>query len=96
MGLEAPKIPVHAFFAAVHQRVDGALTRQNVIDMFAMDAAAVTEWDLVAALFPTGSTALAEAQKAKFIEKIHAIFILAEGRYAGYDSAAAVRAKLGI
>lgn len=97
MGIEPEvKIPVHAFFAANHQRIDGALTRQNVIDLFAMDADDVTEYDALAALAPTGSTALATAQKAMFLEKVHSVLMLAEGRYPGYDTPAAVRAKLGI
>ncbi len=89
------KIRVHDFFAANHQRIDGALTRQNVIDLFAMQADDITEYDALAALAPNGTAALAVAQKAMFIEKIHSIFILAEGRYTGYSTPALVRGKLG-
>lgn len=96
MALEEPRISVHHFFAANQQRMDGALTRQNIIDIFVMDLATVTEYDALMALAPSGSTALALAQKAMFAEKIHAVLMLAEGRYAGYGSAAAVKLKLGI
>ena len=92
----ARKIATHYFFAANHQRIDGALTRQNVIDLFAMSAADITEYDALAALAPTGTAALAVAQKAMFIEKIHAVFMLAEGRFTGYSTPALVRVKLGI
>lgn len=92
----ARKIATHYFFAANHQRIDGAMTRQQVIDAFAMFAADITEYDLLAALAPTGTTALATAQKAMFLEKIHSVFMLAEGRFAGYDTPALVRSKLGL
>ncbi len=95
MGVEE-KITVHAFFAANHQRIDGALTRAQVIAMFNMTANDTTEYDALAALAPTGTQALNVAQKSMFIEKIHAVFILAEGRYAGYATPAEVRSKLGI
>ena len=96
MFLEEPRIPAHAFFAANHERIEGRLTRQEVIDLFAMDAATIVEYDVLAATAPTGTNALQTALKALFIEKVHAIFILANGRYAGYDTPAAVRTKLGI
>ena len=98
MGLEDPKLPVHAFFAANHQRIEGALTRQDVIDMFGMDAAAIVEYDALATLAPVGmnTNALATAQKAMFVEKLHSACLLAEGRYPGYDTPLALRAKLGL
>jgi len=89
--LGEPKIPVHDFFAANAQRIAAQLTRQQVIDMFSMTAADIVEYDLLAALAPG-----AQVGQALFIEKIHAIFILAEGRYPGYDTPAQVRLKLGI
>jgi hypothetical protein len=90
------KIAVHAFFAANHQRINGDLSRAQVISMFALDAAAVAEYDTLAAQAPTGSTALATAQKAMFLERIHAVLILGEGGYAGYVTPTEVRAKLGL
>lgn len=96
MFLEEPRIPTHTFFAANHERIEGRLTRQEVIDLFAMDAATIVEYDLLAATAPTGTNALQTALKAIFIEKIHAIFILAGARATGYDTPAAVRVKLGI
>ena len=92
----ANKIRVHTFFAANHQRIDSALTRQDVIDMFVMQADDITEYDLLATLAPTGTTALAVAQKAMFIEKVHSIFILAESRMTGYGTPTLVRTKLGL
>jgi len=91
MDLEQPRIRVHDFFAANAQRIAAQLTRQEVIDLFAMTAADILEYDLLAALAPG-----TQVGQALFIEKIHAVFILAEGRYAGYDTPALVRAKLGL
>jgi hypothetical protein len=96
MGLESPKIPVHDFFAAQSEVIRGALTVAQVKTALGMDASAQTEYDALVALAPTGSTATALANKALFIEQIHSIFILAEGGYTGYNTAAAVRTKLGI
>lgn len=96
MALETPRIHVHTFFAAIHERVGGALTRQQVLDMFALDAAAIVDYDALAALAPSGGSALAEAQRAHYINRVHAVFILAESRMPGYTTPAEVRAKFGI
>jgi hypothetical protein len=96
MALETPKIPVHHFFSANAERIGGALTREQVIAMFSMDAASTTEYDAMAALAPVGTNATALAQKALWIEKIHAILMLSEGRYSGYSTAAEVRTKIGL
>lgn len=92
----AEKIRVHVFYALNHQRIEGALTRQNVIDALGLTGADITEYDALAALAPTGTAALNVAQKAMFLESIHSIFILAEERVTGYSTPAQVRAKLGL
>jgi hypothetical protein len=96
MGLEEPKIPVHAFFAASQEVINGRLTAAQVKSFLDMDAAAQTEFDTIAATAPSGTTALATAQKSLWLDGIHGIFLLAEGGYSGYSTAAAVRTKLGI
>ena|SRR3990167_5907067 len=96
MGITPPKISVHAFFAAQQQRITGQLSRAEVIAMFELDADAVTEYDALAALAPTGSSAAAEAKKALFLEAIHSILILAEGDYLGFRTIAEVKTRLGI
>jgi hypothetical protein len=94
--LGEPKIPVHDFFAACHEIVVGRLTVAQVKTALALDAAGQIELDALVALAPTGSTALATAQKAQYVESMHSVFILAESRYAGYATPTAVRGKLGI
>ena len=96
MGLEEPKIPVHAFFAAQGEVIAGRLTLEQVKTFLSMDAAAQAEYDTLAATAPTGTTAAAVAAKAIFLEKIHGVFILAEGQYPGYSTPAEIRTVLGI
>jgi hypothetical protein len=96
MDLEEPKIPVHTFFAACSEIVAGRATVQNVKTFFEMNTATAAEFDALIATGPTGTTALAMANKALFINSIHAIFILAEADVPSYDTPAGVRSKLGI
>lgn len=96
MGLEEPKIPVHTFFAAMQEVVNGNLTGTQVKNYLNMDQSAQDEYDAIGALYPTGTTALAYFNKTTFISRIHAVFILAETREMGYDTPAAVRTKIGL
>lgn len=88
------KISVHTFYALNNERIQGRQTRQNVIDALGLAGDDITEYDALAALAPTGGTALAEAQKSLFLNSVHSIFILAEVSAPGYDTPALVRAKL--
>lgn len=97
MGIDGfEKIHVHKFFALNNERIQGRQTRQNVIDALGLTGDDITEYDALAALAPTGTTVLAEAQKTMFLESVHSIFILAEERVTGYSTPAQVRAKLGL
>lgn len=97
MGMDGvAKIGVHTFFALNNERIHGRQTRQNVIDRLALTGADITEYDALAALAPSGSTALAEAQKSLFLSSVHSILLLAEERIVGYSTPAEVRAKLGL
>lgn len=96
MDLEEPRIPVHDFFAAAMEIVAGRLTVTQVKTALNLNAAAQAEFDALAATAPTGSTATALANKALWVHSMHAVFILAEGGYAGYNTPTAVRNKLGI
>ena len=84
-------IPVHAFFAAASEIERGALTTTQVKNFWAMTAPDIVDFDAMVALV-TG----AAAAKLAVIQRLHAVFLLAEGRYPGYDTAANVRSKLGI
>lgn len=84
-------IPVHDFFAAASEVERGALTSNQVQTALAMTAPDITDWNALVALV-TG----AAAARLAVIQRMHAVFILAESRWTGYDTAAAVRTKLGI
>lgn len=94
--LGEPKIPVHDFFAAAQEIINGRLTAAQVKTFLNMDAAAQAEFDTIAATAPAGTNATALANKALWLEGMHGIFLLAEGRYPGYSTPAEVRTKLGI
>ena len=96
MGLESPKIPVHDFFAAAQEIIAGRLTAAQVKTALNLDTAASTEFDALAATAPTGTSATALANKALWVHSMHSVFVLAEGGYSGYNTAANVRSKLGI
>lgn len=96
MKLETPPIPVHDFFAAQNEVIAGRLTVAQVKTFLQMDAGAIAEYDALVATAPTGTTALAIANKAIFISSLHSVFMLAEARYPGYSTPAEVRSKLGI
>jgi len=91
-----PNISVHKFFAANHQRIEGKLTRDQVIAILGITGAEVTEYDALAALAPTGTTAIDIARKAMYLDGVHSIFLLAEVRAPGYNTPALVRSKLGL
>ena len=102
---DANKISVHAFFAACHEIVMGRATVAQVKSFFAMDVATAAEFDTLVATAPSGATALATAQKAQYVESMHAVCILANHREGippnqalppGYVTPAQVRVKLGI
>lgn len=84
-------IPVHDFFAAASEVERGALTSNQVKTALAMTAPDIVDFDAMVALVTGAAVA-----RLAIIQRMHAVFILAEGRYAGYDTAAAVRNKLGI
>lgn len=84
-------LSVHAFFAVASEIERGALTSAQVKTALSMTAGDITDFDALVALV-TG----AAAARLAVIQRIHSVFILAEGRYTGYDTPSAVRTKLGI
>lgn len=99
-GLKGDKIPVHDFFAAANEIVAGALTAAQVkgaigarAGVDASGTSDVADFDTLAALMPGAGD---PAGRALYVERVHGVFILAEGRYAGYATPAQVRGKLGI
>lgn len=86
-------ISVHQFFA-INSEVDwGALTVAQVKAYYGMTAADIVDYDaLIAQLPPANQT----GNRARFINRIHAVFTLAEQGVTQYSTPAEVRVKLGI
>lgn len=97
MGLETPKIKVHQFFAAQNEVANGNRTVAQVKSFLQMDAAASAEYDALIALAPTGNTTANQLARLRYINDMHAVFLLAEERnIPNYSTPAEVRARLGI
>lgn len=84
-------IAVHTFFAYCSEIERGGQTLPNVKTLLSTTAADNTDFDAIGALI-TG----AAASRLAVIQRIHAVFILAETGELDYDTPAKVRAKLGI
>jgi hypothetical protein len=101
MGLETPAIAHHAFFAACFELLRGQVTAAGIKSYLGMDAAAAAEFDTLIANAPSTSNATNTANRALYIERIHAVIILASHDeqgvpVPGYTTAAEVRGKLGL
>jgi hypothetical protein len=80
VGTSGAKIQVHRFGAALRQWSAGQLTRQDVIDMFALTGSEVTELDALAATYsgmPTNNTSNTFA-KAAWLDRMEDVFLLCE------------------
>jgi hypothetical protein len=90
------KIPVHDFFAACSELLGGNLTVAQIKTFLEMDIPTQVEFDALVTLAPTGTNATAVANKSMYVNKMHAVFVLAESRYPQYSTPAEVRLKLGL
>lgn len=88
---ESRNMAVHTFFAALTEMANGKLTSAQIQTYYNMTTEDLVDWNAVAALMPSQV-----ANKALFVEHIHAAFILAEDRVPTYTTPAEVRARLGI
>jgi len=86
-------IRVHQFFAAITEMMAGQLTAAQVQTFYAMTAEDLADWNAIAALIPPPSQT---ANRVMFLERIHAVFILAERRVPLYSTPTEVRARLGL
>lgn len=88
---DVEKISVHEFFAAQVEVVQGYLTKAQVKNYYNMDIDTAAEYDTLAAKAPS-----TDAGKGLYVDRVHAVFILAELKVPGYETPANVRNKLGI
>lgn len=93
MGLEGfgDKLSPHKLVAAVAENTRGELTNQQVIDAFTLDSGEQQEALALRDRVTTGPTGDRLTR-----ELIHDVLLLAESRIAPYDTAQAVRDRLGI
>lgn len=87
-------VPVHSFFAAQLEVLQGNLTVAQVKAFLSMTAADEVDYDAMVALVTAAPTL---EEKHLVVQQTHSIFILAEDRVSGlYDTPADVRSKIGI
>ncbi len=85
-------IPVHQFYAGCVELVNGKLLSSDITNYYAMTAADLVDWNKIVALAPTTNV----GDQVNYVNRIHAVLMLAEIRTPLYDTPTAVRAKLGI
>jgi len=102
MGLESPRIPEHEFQSIASEWATGNITGAQAqaaitaLTGVALDAAGITEAQALVNTVPTGSTATNKADRALRMFEIDHVLLIAHSRTPPYDTAAAVRTRLGI
>jgi hypothetical protein len=95
MAPQAPnKIGVHRFGAALREWAGGGLTRQQIIDAFALTGSEVTDLDALQASYTAlpANNVTAVLAKAAALDRMEDVFILVEE---GDYTEAKARARLG-
>lgn len=87
-GLEAPKLPVHQFWAALTEFQDGAITKAQLISEFSLAGTDVTELDWLISKYQ------ASTNKENFVHRIHSLFCLAEFNHFNYNDKATMQARI--
>jgi hypothetical protein len=77
---DATKISIHRFGAALRQMAAGQLTRQQIIDTFALAGTDVTEFDALMASYNglPQNNVVAGIAKASWLNRMEDVFILCE------------------
>ena len=84
-------IAVHLFFAAMVEMSEGEITSAQVKNYLNTTSADDVDLDALVALAPS-----TVAERSIYVNRIHAVFMLAAAAVPGYDTPAAVRSKLNI
>lgn len=103
MGLETPKVPVHLFQSVMAEWARGNMTGAQANSCIAaasggvpLDSAATAEAQALVNTVPVGTTTANKADRALRLQEIDQILLIADTRSAPYNTAAAVRTRLGI
>ena len=96
------KIPMHQFKAILMEWRGGALTGTQAQDAVAfasgvaLAAQEVTDVNTLLGTIPTGTTAANINARLERINRIESVLMMADAMQPGYDTDAALRAKLGV
>lgn len=102
IGTEQPKIPIHQFQSIAAEWARNRITgvQANTLVTWCsgapLDATAIAEATALVATVPTGNTAADRADRALRIHEIDQVLLLADNQSPGYDTAAALKARLGV
>ena len=88
LRLEEPKIPVHAFMAAMAERKRGRVTAQQIVNLFGLDAAAQIDATALSARFDDLVDPLNGVE-------LHDVLLLADAGI-GYTTVTALKNRLGV
>jgi hypothetical protein len=88
LRLEEPKLPVHAFQAALAERKRGKVTAQQIVSTFQLDAAATADAVALNARFDDLVNPLTGPE-------VHDVLLLADAGLA-YQTVATLKSRLGV
>ena len=88
LRLEEPRIPVHAFMAALAERKRGRVTANQIISVFGLDPTATTEAAALNARFDDVVSPLTGTE-------VHDVLLLADAGLA-YTTPTALKNRLGV
>ena len=86
-----PRIAVDLFWAHLYELAQGQITQQQIITTFELSASEQTELSWLVGKYNAQPNATA---KAKFIELMRVIFMMAESRVPGYITNAGIVARI--
>lgn len=85
------KLPITYFWANLYELAQGQRTKAQIVSLFALDAGEASELQWIIDKYNAQPNATA---KAKFVELINVIFIMAEARAPGYTTNAEIVARM--
>ena len=90
---QARKLGVNTFHAALYELAAGQVTRSQLVSYFMLDGGEAAELDWVIAQYNAQPNA---AAKARYVELLRVVFVLAESRVPGYSTRAELAERLTV
>lgn len=87
-GAEDPKIPVHQFWAGMVEIALGEVTVAQFKTFFDLTGQDATDFDFIVSAYQASSN------QERFLQLMHVIFLLAEQDTPGYNTSAALSARI--